>query len=172
MAGLWSLAYGTYYPSSCLNVLEQYPNFSAQLHSTNATQIQMPHIYYIFPEWLYGHTHTFTLLRGLTAVIVSVPVLFFLLMACTFSWILHMPGHWPPPPHTHLKCKGSVFIHLLSIVLVSLCALPNCRNRTKSWLLRYICDKTFNGKLGLTVIDLWRNSHVVGAVIVNAGIVF
>lgn len=42
----------------------------------------------------------------------------------------------------------AVFLYIfLLMVLRLLCALLNCRNRTKSWLLRDICDKTFNGKV-------------------------
>lgn len=43
-----------------------------------------------------------------------------------------------------------MFLYIfLSMLLRLLCALPNCRNRTEPWLLRYIYDKTFNGKVTL-----------------------
>lgn len=53
----------------------------------------------------------------------------------------------PVFPSSMLNLRAMFLYILLSMELRLLCALLNCRNRTKTWLLRYICDKIFNGKV-------------------------
>lgn len=121
------------------------------------------------------HTHTVTLVRSLPAVRVSITVLFFF-----HGWLSLSHGFLTFQPTVLLfsvkfeaHVSKSIFLSMvLRLRLPCYIAETELSGKSSCCLGTSVTGPAMAKLLGLTVIDLWRNSHVADAVIVNAGIVF
>lgn len=79
-----------------------------------------------------------------------------------FHFLLDSSHARPLFPSSVSNIKAVFLCIFLARVLTLPCALLNCGNRTKSWLLQYICDKVFNGKITWADSNWFVAQHTCG----------